>query len=113
MMDSQSDPFVQQHMEEFNEQLAAMAQHQSQALAMICAERLRQDLRPAPQPPTWRQRLQSAYQQVRQQFTSPHQQNAEMVEKPTEDDVMVIDAEYTVFSSVTTPVVKPTIGKED
>jgi hypothetical protein len=112
-MNTQDDEYVQRYTEEFNEQLRALAQHQNQALTMIFAERLRRDLTPPTEPLSWRQRLQGAYQQIKQQFTTPHQQHAEMVERPTEDDVLVIDAEYTVFSSVTTQTVKPTKGKED
>src|SRR5687768_633361 len=112
-METHNDEFVQRYTEEFNEQLRALAQHQNQALAMIFAERLRQDLTPPSQPTSWRERLQGAYQQIRRQFSSPPRQNAEMVKKPSEEDVVVIDAEYTVFSSVTTQTVNPTKGKED
>lgn len=110
-MDSQADDFVQQHMKEFNEQIAAMAQHHSQALLMVCAERLRQDVT-QPQPPRWRDVLTAPSQWLKHRFASAHPQASEKVEMPNEDAVVVIDTTYTVVSSDPSPTEEVTPEQE-
>lgn len=110
-MDSDSDHFVQQHTAAFHERLAAMAHHHNRALALISAERLRQDLH-RPKPPQWQQHMRTATKWLKQQLGSPALQEAGRTDMPEEDEVIVIEATYTVLSP-DTQAVHSTAEKEE
>lgn len=110
-MDSEGDQFVQQHMEAFNEQLAAMAYHHNRALALISAARLRDDLH-QPKPTQWRQHLRGASQWLKQRLVSPDLQGVKRAEMPKEDEVILIDTTYTVLPP-DTKAVNATEEKEE